>query len=1093
MSKNITINKEEFKVLNDEFNKVHHNEFNNLNILSNLGLYERIVSLIKELSFLFTKPNIHMINISHGGYVPIKCSAEYNNITIKDTPNDQLDNIKHNAYLHKIKNILYSSNKSYNYNVQTNVIFIDGDIQINVKPDNCIIILKNNLNHKNTYKIKNSEYNIYIPENIIKKFLKRFEYFIEVDNILNYDNLIHYAMIVKNAGNDFEEILKKNLPIIDRWTILDTGSTDNTIHIIKKTLYGKKKGKVYQEPFINFRDSRNRCLDLVGNSCKFVIILDDTYIIDGNLREFLNTVRGDQYSDSFSLFIRSNDMCYNSNRIIKTDSRLRYIYKIHEVINPRNNINVIIPYHHSNIFDVRSDYMEKRTMDRKLYDIEILLEEVKENPKDPRALYYLGQTYNLLNKYELSLEYYMKRVNHENEGFLQEKIDACFEAARTSNFKLNKPWEECKFLYEKSFEMDKTRSDSLYFMGIHYYMEFEKGIDIQNNINICYQYMKTCFDLGYPEHCQYSLKPSLHFYFLPKFLAHISYIKNDYITGLKCCERFLEKNKSYLDGVIPFKECFNELDYKTMKSWYDIFKMCMLIPSTNLLINSYNKPLLVFMADGGFNKWTGRDILDKGMGGSETFTIEISKHIEKMGNFHVIVFCVCKEDDIYEGVEYKNLSEFTSFIYQNEVHTCVIGRYSEYLPLVIKSNVENIHMIAHDLDFTGNVIPRHEKLKTIFCLSDWHTEHFSTMYPSLKYITKTFGYGIDSIDLKDKDIDKLVFIYSSFPIRGLLPLLQMWPQIVNRYPNVLLHIHCDIDGWWSNKHRPDEMQKIKSLLKEYLEDSNMKNTLVYHGWTSKKDLQNSWKDADIWFYPCTFKETFCHTALEAAISKTFIITTELAGLKNTVDDRGVLLNGDFYDTTFQNIAVQILFEYIDNKKLRDKMIENNYDWVMNMSWENRAKEFMKYLIPDSKKFNMINSYFISRFPDKIVNTLMIGGKNFNSVLDNVSNSKLVTFNNNLDVSSEYKDRLIILNTDISKTIINFLKSDILFDFIYLDLYHINQYERLLFLNISINILKKNKLMLITKINNKLPEFIDKYKEDINIIYEDSKLILIEKI
>ena len=69
-------------------------------------------------------------------------------------------------------------------------------------------------------------------------------------------------MIVKNAGDSFENILNQNLNIIDRWTILDTGSTDNTIDIIKKVLVGKKKGELFEEPFINFRDSRNRCLDL---------------------------------------------------------------------------------------------------------------------------------------------------------------------------------------------------------------------------------------------------------------------------------------------------------------------------------------------------------------------------------------------------------------------------------------------------------------------------------------------------------------------------------------------------------------------------------------------------------------------------------------------------------------------------------------------------------------------------------------------------------------------------------------------------------------------------------------------------------------
>ena len=94
-------------------------------------------------------------------------------------------------------------------------------------------------------------------------------------------------MIVKNAGDKFEEVLTRNLPIIDRWTILDTGSTDNTIDIIKKVLVGKKKGELFQEPFVDFGTSRNRCLKLAGSSCKYKLMLDDTYMIEGELREFL--------------------------------------------------------------------------------------------------------------------------------------------------------------------------------------------------------------------------------------------------------------------------------------------------------------------------------------------------------------------------------------------------------------------------------------------------------------------------------------------------------------------------------------------------------------------------------------------------------------------------------------------------------------------------------------------------------------------------------------------------------------------------------------------------------------------------------------
>jgi tetratricopeptide (TPR) repeat protein len=183
-------------------------------------------------------------------------------------------------------------------------------------------------------------------------------------------------------------------------------------------------------------------------------MLDDTYIIKGYLREFLNEIRSDQYSNSFTLFIHSHDTKYGSNRITKSNSGLKYIHKIHEVITEENNINIIIPEDRAYIFDGRYDYMEKRTNDRKELDFKLLFEEIDEDPNNPRAYYYLGQSYSQIEDYEKAFFYFMKRYEFINSGFIQERLDAAFEAARIANFKLNKPWDECEKLYNNTYRFD---------------------------------------------------------------------------------------------------------------------------------------------------------------------------------------------------------------------------------------------------------------------------------------------------------------------------------------------------------------------------------------------------------------------------------------------------------------------------------------------------------------------------------------------------------------------------------------------------------------------------------------------------------------
>jgi tetratricopeptide (TPR) repeat protein len=244
---------------------------------------------------------------------------------------------------------------------------------------------------------------------------------------------------------------------------------------------------------------------------------------------------------------------------------------------------------------------------------------MEEDPNDPRTYYYLAQTYNLLKDYDKAFLYFMKRASFSNSGFIQERLDAVFEAARIANFQLGKPWEECEKLYMNAFKIDETRPESLYFIGVHYYLE--------GNYKKAFGYFKKGFEIGFPSHCQYSLKPTLSFHFLPKFLTKICYELEEYKLGEESALFFLKNNK-------PIDE-----DYSEILSWYKIFqKINMYSGEKNVKIPE--KPILCFVADGGFNPWSGSNILTSGVGGSETYIIEMARYIKENNFFgEVIVFC----------------------------------------------------------------------------------------------------------------------------------------------------------------------------------------------------------------------------------------------------------------------------------------------------------------------------------------------------------------------------------------------------------------------------------------------------------------------
>jgi hypothetical protein len=95
--------------------------------------------------------------------------------------------------------------------------------------------------------------------------------------------------------------------------------------------------------------------------------------------------------------------------------------------------------------------------------------------------------------------------------------------------------------------------------------------------------------------------------------------------------------------------------------------------------------------------------------------------------------------------------------------------------------------------------------------------------------------------------------------------------------------------------------------------------------------------------------------LEAASSRTFVVTNDLAALQNTVGNRGLIIKGDPKTEEWQEEALDKLFYYLvsdingENDVKKQKLIDENFAWAATLTWESQAQKMLdKYILPNTK-------------------------------------------------------------------------------------------------------------------------------------------------
>ncbi len=240
-------------------------------------------------------------------------------------------------------------------------------------------------------------------------------------------------MIVKNEVKVLPRLIRSVKDYIDYYVIVDTGSTDDTIGLIKREMAGYGiEGEVHERPWVNFGVNRQQALELAvaADKADWLLFIDadeELAVSDPKFYEKLEP------GVTYEIEKHQEDIRYAVHHLVNVRvGRYRWQGPVHNYLvelegEQRREVrkDVWIIYHQAEGAKSHGVTQEEKF----LRDARILEEELLRNPSDARSQFYLAQSYRDAEQYEKALEAYKKRVAMEN-GWDEERFIAQLEAGR---------------------------------------------------------------------------------------------------------------------------------------------------------------------------------------------------------------------------------------------------------------------------------------------------------------------------------------------------------------------------------------------------------------------------------------------------------------------------------------------------------------------------------------------------------------------------------------------------------------------------------------------------------------------------------------
>jgi glycosyltransferase involved in cell wall biosynthesis len=258
-------------------------------------------------------------------------------------------------------------------------------------------------------------------------------------------------MIVRNEAPVIGRCLDSVKAFVDRWVIVDTGSTDDTRALVQRHLEGIP-GELHERPWKNFGHNRNEALKLAAPSADYVFFID----ADERLELPAGYQRPPLDADGYHLNVRYAGVSYVRCALVAARLPWRWEGVVHEFLacdSPFGLATLDGP-----CVVVAHDGARSRDPDTYRKDAALLEEALRQNPSNARDTFYLAQSYRDAGDLTKGRDIYRRRA--AMKGWEEEGWFAQYQAAVLEE-RLGSPPEAVSFGYLSAYQRRPTRAEPL--------------------------------------------------------------------------------------------------------------------------------------------------------------------------------------------------------------------------------------------------------------------------------------------------------------------------------------------------------------------------------------------------------------------------------------------------------------------------------------------------------------------------------------------------------------------------------------------------------------------------------------------------------